>query len=91
MEKNRSSNLAQATGLFVLFVNICLLLFILAPSGHFNLKRIGVDSVIETAISPKELPKPREDTVLEWRLVDTLIDGDWRVEKYREYEKQLDE
>jgi hypothetical protein len=91
MGKVGSSNYIQGLALLFLFVNICLFLFIFAPPGHYNPSNVLSNTATEAVVTPKSTPQPSEDMVLEWRLVDTFNDGNWRVEKYREFEKHLDD
>lgn len=88
MKEQRSSNKIQGLTLLVLVVNLVLAVSILAP-GHFDLRNITESLDMEAATSPYTVDAPIPHMQLEWRSVDQFLDGDWRVEKFQEYEIYL--
>lgn len=97
-DDHKKSNLFSALMVLFIFINLALLVMIIAPPGHYALS--NVTSSIETF--DEDLPEGAQLTtftlgeeeqaannltmILEWRLVDSAIQGDYTVETYREYE-----
>lgn len=92
MKEKPASNLKQ--GLTVLFfvVNVFMLVAIFSPEDHFSLSRNVASLDKEVAANPASISSPTSpNMVLEWRVEDRYQEGEWEVEKYREYEIYLDE
>lgn len=88
MERTNSNMIPALTILF-LVLNIFLFIAIQAPSGHFdpaNALRKGDQETMATPIGPSS-----PEMILEWKMVDRYTEGDWRVEKYQEYEIYFDD
>ncbi len=75
--------------LLVFVINLALAVSILTPQGHLDLQNV-VDSLDMEAVSaPYAVDPPIPDMNLEWRPVEQFLDGEWRVEKYQEFEIYL--
>lgn len=91
MKEHHSSNAMQGFTLLVFVANLLLAMAILAPDGHFNPRNV-LDSLDQEAMtSPIEIGIGAPQMILEWKPAGQFIDGDWRVEKFQEYEIYLDE
>jgi len=89
MKEQGKSNFVQAVTLFFFIVNICLGMMLFSPSNHYNPMKILVEAEKQIDVSPVSSSVGLQ-MILEWRLVDQYRDGEWSVEKYREYEKYVD-
>lgn len=84
-----NSNMIPALAILFLVMNIFLFVAIQAPSGHFDLTNALQKENQETMATPLDPPSP--EMILEWKLVDLYTEGEWRVEKYQEFEIYLDD
>lgn len=84
-----NSNLIPALTLLFLVMNIFLFVAIQAPSGHFDLENALRKENQETMATPIGPSSP--ELILEWKMVDQYVEGEWRVEKYQEFEFYYDE
>ncbi|MEW9668931.1 hypothetical protein [Ammoniphilus sp. 3BR4] len=91
MKEQYSSNAMQGFTLLVLVLNLLIAMAILAPEGHLNPKNVLDSLDREAATSPIEIGISTPSMILEWKPAGQFIDGDWRVEKFQEYEIYLDE
>ncbi|MBP1933619.1 hypothetical protein [Ammoniphilus resinae] len=88
MKEQGKSNFVQAATLFFLIVNICLGMLLFVPD-HYDPRKILIEAEEQANPTPvSSIAEPQ--MLLEWRLVDRYRDGEWSVEKYREYEKYVD-
>lgn len=88
MERTNSNMIPALTILFFV-LNIFLFVAIKAPPGHFDPANVLRNENQETMAPPVAPPSP--EMMLDWKMVDQYVDGEWRVEKYQEFEIYFDE
>lgn len=91
----RKSNIFYLIGILLFFGNFIFLIVMIAPAGHYNLSRITqsrgipVNDVVSVGSFQEEnqnkLSNEASYYELEWKLVSTKMESNYRVETYQEF------
>lgn len=77
--------------LTLFFTNLILVALIFAPQGHYNLSNIinttnATQPVLGMGDNHDMTDRQDLQMILEWRLEDITVNGDYEIQKYREFE-----